>query len=176
MQNARLDESQPVIKTAGRNIYNLRCADDTLMAKSKKELKSLLMRLKEDSEKFGLKHNIKKKLRSKKKKTKIMASGPTISWQIEEEKVETTADFIFTDSKITADGDCSYKIKRRLFWKKAMINLDSTLKSRDITLPTKVRIVKAIVFPIVVCRCESWTIKKLSTEELMLSNCAGEKS
>ena len=105
-----------------------------------------------------------------------MASGPTISWQIEEEKVETMADFIFTDSKITADGDCSYKIKRRLFWKKAMINLDSTLKSRDITLPTKVHIVKAIVFPIVVCRCESWTIKKLSTEELMLSNCAGEES
>ena len=154
MGNARLDESQAGIKTAERNINNLRYADDTtLMAESEEELKSLLMRMKEESEKAGLKFNIQK--------TKIMAFGPNTSWQIDGEKVETVPDFIFLGSKITADGDCSHEIKRYLLLgRKAMTNLDSILKSRDITLPTKVCIVKAMVFPVVMYRCESWTIRK----------------
>uniref|UniRef100_A0A8B9WK69 RNA-directed DNA polymerase n=1 Tax=Bos mutus grunniens TaxID=30521 RepID=A0A8B9WK69_BOSMU len=151
MRNAGLDETQAGIKIAGRNINNLRYADDTtLMADSEEELKSLLMKVKEESEKVGLKLNIQK--------TKIMASGPIISWQIDG---ETVADFIFLGSKITADGDCSHEIKRcLLFGRKVITNLDSILKSRDITLPTKVRLVKAMVFPVVMYRCESWTIKK----------------
>ena len=154
MGNAGLDESQAGIKTAERNIYNLRYADDTiLMAESEEELKSLSMRVKEESEKPGLKFNILK--------TKIMVSGPNNSWQIDGEKVETVPDFIFLGSQITADGDCSHEIKRYLlFGRKAMTNLDSILKSRDITLPTKVRLVKAMVFPVVMYRYESWTIKK----------------
>ena len=154
MGNARLDESQAGIKTAERNINNLRYADDTtLMAESEEELKSLLMRMKEESEKAGLKFNIQK--------TKIMAFGPNTSWQIDGEKVETVPDFIFLGSKITADGDCSHEIKRYLLLgRKAMTNLDSILKCRDITLPTKVCIVKAMVFPVVMYKYESWTIKK----------------
>ena len=148
MRNAKLDETQ-----AGRNINNLRYADDTtLMAESEEELKSLLMNVKEKSEKAGLKLNIQK--------MKIMASGPITSWQIDEETMETVTDFIFLGSKITADGDCSHKIKRCLFLgRKTMTNLDSVLKSRDI-LPTKVRLVKAMIFPVVMYGCESWTIKK----------------
>ena len=139
---------------AGRNINNVRCADDTtLMAESEEELKSLLMKVKEDSEKVGLRLKIQK--------TEIMSSGPITSWEIEGETVETMSDFIFWGSKITADGDCSHEIKRRLLLgRKAMTNLDSMLKSRDITLPTKVRLVKAIIFPVVMYGCESWTIKK----------------
>ena len=153
MRNSGLDEAQTGIKTAGRNINNLRYADDTTLMAEKEELKSLLMKMKEESEKVGLKLNSHK--------TKIMASGPITSWQIDGETVETVADFIFLDSKITADGDCSHEIKRRLLLgRKAMTNLDSMLKSRDITLPTKVRLVKAMVFPVVMYRCESWTIKK----------------
>ena len=154
MRNAGLDEAQAGIKIAGRNISNLRYADDTtLMAESKEELKSLLMKVKEKSEKVGLKLNIQK--------TKIMASGPITSWQIDGETVETAADFIFLGSKITADGDCSHEIKRRvLLRRKVMTNTDSILKSRDITLPTKVHLVKAMVFPVVMYGCESWTIKK----------------
>ena len=153
-QTARLDEAHAGIKIAGRNINNLRYADDTtLMAESKEELKKLLMKAKEESEKFGLKLNIQK--------TKIMASGPITSWQIEGEKEETVTNFIFLGSKVTADGDCSHEIKRCLLLeRKAMTNIDSMLKSRDITLPTKVRLVKATVFPIVMYGCESWTIKK----------------
>ena len=141
-------------KIAGRNINNLRYADDTtLLAEIEEELKSLLMKVKEESENFGLKLNIQK--------TKIMASGPITSWEIDGETVETVADFIFLGSKITADGDCSHEIKRRLlFGKKDMTNLNSILKSRDITLPTKVCLVKAMVFPVVMYGCESWTIKK----------------
>ena len=148
------DEAQAGVKTAGRNINNLRYAGDTtLMAESEEELKSLLMKVKEDSEKAGLKLNIQK--------TKIMASSPITSWQINGETVETVADFIFWGSKITADDDCSHEIKRRfLLEKKAMTNLDSILKSRDITLLTKVHLVKAMVFPVVMYGCESWTIKK----------------
>ena len=151
MRNAGLEEAKPGIKIAGRNINNLRYADDTMfMAESKEELKSLLMKVKEESEKVGLKLNIQK--------TKIMASGPMTSWQIDG---KTVTDFIFLGSKITADGDCSHEIKRRLLLgRKAMINLDSIFKSRDITLPTKVRLVKAMVFPVVMYGCESWTIKK----------------
>ena len=151
MRNAGLDEAQAGIKIAGRNINNLRYADDTtLMAESEEELKSLLMKVKEESEKVGLKLNVQK--------TKIMASGPITSWQIDG---ETVADFIFGGSKITADGDCSHKIKRRLLLgRKAMTNLDSILKSRDITLSTNVHLVKAVVFPVVTYGCESWTIKK----------------
>ena len=154
MQNARLDEGQTGIKIAGRNINNLRNADDTtLMAKSEEELKSLVMKVKEESEKVGLKLNIQK--------TKIMASGPITSWQIDRETVETVADFIFLDCKITADGDCSHEIKRHLLLgRKVMTNLYSILKSRDITLPAKVRLVKAMVFPVVMFGCDSWTIKK----------------
>ena len=154
MQNARLDEAQAGIKIAGRNINNLRYADDTtLMAKSEEELKNLLMKVKEENEEVGLKLNIQK--------TKILASGPIPSWQIDGETMETVRDFIFLGSKITADGDCSHEMKRRLLLgKKAMTNLDSILKSRDITLPKKVHLVKAKVFPVVTYGCESWTIKK----------------
>ena len=154
MRNAGLKEAQAGIKIARRKINNLRYADDTtLMAESEEELKSFLMKVKEESEKFGLKLNIQK--------TKIMASGPITSWQIDGETVETVSDFIFWGSKITADGDCSHEIKRRLLLgRKVMTNLDSILKSRDITLPTKVRLVKAMVFPVVMYGCESWTVKK----------------
>ena len=154
MRNAGLEEAQAGIKIAGRNINNLRYTDDTtLMAENEEELKSLLMKVKVESEKVGLKLNIQK--------TKIMASSPIISWEIDGEIVETVADFIFLCSKITADGDCSHKIKRRsLLGRKVMTNLDSIFKSRDITLPTKVRVVKAMVFPVVMYGCEIWTIKK----------------
>ena len=152
MRNAGLDEAQAGI-IAGRNINNLRCADDTTLMAESEEVKSLLMKVKEESEKVGLKLNIQK--------TKIMASGPITSWQIDGETVERVTDFILGGSKITADGDCSHEIKRRLLLgRKVMTNLDSILKSRDITLPTKVRLVKAMVFPIVMYGCESWTIKK----------------
>ena len=151
MRDTGPDEAQAGIKIAGRNINNLRYADDTtLMAESEEELKSLLMKVKEESEKVGLKLNIQK--------TKIMASGPITSWQIDG---ETVSDFIFWGSKITADGDCSHEIKRSLLLgRKVMINLDSILKSRDITLPTKVHLVKAMVFPVVMYGCESWPVKK----------------
>ena len=160
MRNPGLDEAQAGIKIAGRNINNLRYADDTtLMAQSEKELKSLLMKVKEESEKVGLKLNIQK--------TKIMASGPITSWEIEGETVEAVADFIFGGSKITADGDCSHEIKRRLLLgRKVMINLDSILKSRDITLPTKVHLVKAMVFSVVMYGCESWTVKKAECQRI----------
>ena len=155
MWNDRLDEAQAGIKIAGRNINNIRYADDTtLRSESKEELKSLLMKVKEKSEKAGLKHNIQK--------TKIMASSPIASWQIDGETMETVRDLILGGSKITADGDCSHEIKRHLlFGRKAMINLDSILKSRDITLPTMVHLVKATAFPVVMYDCESWTIKKV---------------
>ena len=154
MRNAGLGEAQAKIKIAGRNINNLRYADDTtLMAESEEELKSLLIKVKVESEKVGLKLNIQK--------TKILAPGSIISWQIDGETVETVSDFIFLGSKITADGDCSHEIKRHLFLeRKATINLDSILKSRDITFPTKVCLVKAMVFPVVMYGCESWTVKK----------------
>ena len=154
MRNAGLVEAQAGIKIAGRNINNLRYADDTtLMAESKEELMSLLMKVKEESEKVGLKLNIQK--------TKIMAPGPITSWQIDGETVERVADFILGDSTITADGDGSHEIKRRLLLgKKVMTNLDSILKNRNITLPTKVHLVKAMVFPVVMYGCESWTRKK----------------
>ena len=154
MRSAELDEAQTGIKIARRNINNLRYANDTtLMAESEEELKSLLMKMKEESEKVGLKLNIQK--------TKIMASGPITSWQIDGETVERVADFIFWGSKISADGDCSHEIKRHLLLRrKAMTNLDSILKSRDITLPTKVCLVKAMIFPVVIYGCESWTVKK----------------
>ena len=154
MQNARLEEAQAGIKIAGRNINNLRYADDTtLMAESEEELKNLLMNVKEESERAGLKLNIQK--------MKIVASGLITSWQIDGETMETVTDFIFLGSEITADGDCSHEIKRCLFLgRKVMTNLDSLLKSRDITLPTKVHLVKAMVFPVVTYGCESWTVKK----------------
>ena len=154
MSNPGLEETQAGIKIARRNINNLRYADDTpLMAESEEEQKSLLMKVKEESEKSGLKLNIQK--------AKIMASGPITSWEIDGETVETVADFILLGSKITADGDCSHEIKRRLLLgRKVMTNLDSILKSRHITLPTKVRLVKAMVFPVVMYACESWTVKK----------------
>ena len=154
MQNAGLDESQAGIKIARKNINNLRYADDTtLMAENEEEPKSLLMKAKEENEKAGLKLSIHK--------TKIIASGPITSWQIAGENVEIVTDFIFYGSKITADGDCSHEIKRHLLLgRKAMTNIDSVLKSRDITLLTKVHIVKAMVFPVVMYGCESWTIKK----------------
>ena len=153
MRNVGLDEAQAGIKIARRNINNLRYADDTtLMAESKEELKSLLMKLKE-GEKVDLKLNIQK--------TKIMASGPITSWEIDGETVETVADFILGGSKITADGDCSHEIKRHLLLgRKVMTNLDSILKSRGITLPKKVCLVKAVVFPVVMYGCENWTTKK----------------
>ena len=154
MRNAGLDKAQARIKIARRNINNLRYADDTtLMAESKEELKSLLMEVKEESEKVGLKLNIQK--------TKIMASGPITSWQIDGGTVETVTDFIFGGSKITVGYACSHEIKRcLLLGRKDTTNLDSILKSRDITLPTKVHIIKAMVFPVVLYGCESWTIKK----------------
>ena len=153
MRNIGLDEAQAGIKIAGRNINNLRYADDTTLMAENKELKSLLMKVKEESEKVGLKVNIQK--------TKIMPSGPITLQQIDGERVETVADFIFLGSKITAHGDCSHEIKRRLLLgRKAITNLDNILKSRDITLLTKVHLVKAMVFPVVMYRCESWTIKK----------------
>ena len=154
MRNNGLDEAQAGIKIAGRNTNNLRYADNiTLMAESREELKSLMMKGKEDSEKTGL------KLRSQ--KTKVMASAPITSWQIDGESIETATDFIFLGSKITVDSDCSHEIKRHFpLGRKAMTNLDSILKSRDITLLTRVCLVKTMVFPVVMCRCESWTIKK----------------
>ena len=154
MRNAGLDEAQAGIKIAGRNINNLRYADDTtITAESKEELKSLFLKVKEESEKVGLKLNIQK--------TKIMTSGPITSWQIDGETMETMRDFILGGSKITADGDCSREIKRRLLLgRKAMTNPDSMLKSRDMTLPTKIHLVKAMVFAVVMYGCESWTIKK----------------
>ena len=154
MQNARLDEAQGGIKIARRNINNLRYTDDTtFIAESEEERKSLLMKMKEKTENVGLKLNIQK--------TKIMVSGPITSWEIDGETVETVSDFIFLGLEITADGDCSHEIKRRLLLgRKVMTNLDSRFKSRDITLPTKVRLVKAMVFPVIMYGCESWTITK----------------
>ena len=154
MRNTGLEEAQTGIKVVGRNINNLRYANDTiLMAESEEKLKSLLMKVKEESEKVGLKLNIQK--------TKIMASGPITSWEIDGEIVETVSDFISGGSKITADGDCSHEIKRHLLLgRKVITNLDSILKSRDITFPTKVCLVKAMVFPVVMYGYESWTIKK----------------
>ena len=151
MRNSGLEEAQAGIKIAGRNINNLRNADDTtLMAESEEELKSLLRKVKEESEKVSLKLNIQK--------TKIMASGPIMSWEIDGETVETVADFIFGGSKITTDGDCSQEIKRcLLLGRKVMTNLDSIFKSRDVTLPTKGCLIKAMVFPVVMYGCESWT-------------------
>ena len=153
MQNAGLDEAQAGIKIVGRNISNLRYADDTiLMAESEEEIKSLMMKVKVESEKVGLKLNIQK--------TKIMPSSIIASWQIDGETMETVSDFIFLGSKITADGDFSHEIKRLLLLgRRTLTNLDSILKSRDITLPTKVRLVKAVLFPVVMYGCESWTIK-----------------
>ena len=160
MQNAGLDESKAGIKTAPKNVNNLRYTDDPILtAQSEEELKSLLMRVKEESERAGLKLNIQK--------TKIMASGPTTSWQIDGETMETVTDFIFGGSKTTADSDYSHEIKRHLLLgRKAMINLDHTLKSRDNTLPTQVYTVKAMVFPVVMYRCESWTIKKAELQRI----------
>ena len=154
MRNAGLEEAQAGIKIAGRNINNLRYSDDTaLMAESEEELKSLLMKVKKESEKSALKLNIQK--------MKIIASDPITSWLIDGETMETVRDFIFFGSKITADGDCSHEIKRcLLLGRKTMTNLDSLLKSRDITLPAKVCLVKALVFPVIMYGCESWTIKK----------------
>ena len=161
MRNAGLEETKAGIKIAGRNINNIRYADDTtLMAESKEELKRLLMNeVKEESEKVGLKLNIQK--------TKIMASGPITSWEIDGERVETMSDFIFGGSKITADTDCSHEIKRRLLLgRKVMTNLDSILKSRNITLSTKVHLVKTVVFPAVMYGYESWTIKKVKCQRI----------
>ena len=160
MRNTGLEEAQAGIKIAGRNLNNLRYADDTtLMAESKEELKSLLIKVKEESEKVGLKLNIQK--------TKIMASGPITSWEIDGETVETVSDFIFLGSKITTDSDCIHEIKRcLLLGRKVMTNLDSILKSRDITLSTKVHLVKAMVFPVVMYGCESWTVKKAECQRI----------
>ena len=154
MRNAGLEEAHAGIKITGINNNNFRCADDsTLMAESEEELKLLLMKVKEESEKVGLKLNIQK--------TKIMASGPITSWEIDGETVETVADFILGGSKITVDGDCSHEIKRHLLLgRKFMTNLNSIFKSRDITLPTKVHVIKAMVFPVVMYGCECWTVKK----------------
>ena len=166
MRNTGLDEAQ-----AGRNINNLRYADDTiLMAESEEELKILLMKVKEENEKVDLKLNIQK--------TKIMASGPITSWEIDGETVETVSDFIFWGFKITADGDCSHEIKRHLvFGRKVMTNLDSIFKNRGITLPTKVRLVKAMVFPVVMYGCESWTVKKAECRGIDAFDCGvGEDS
>ena len=160
VRNTGLEEAQAGIKIARRNINNLRYADDTtLMAESEEEPKSLLMKVKEENEKVSLKLNIQK--------TKIMASGPITSWEIDGETVETVSDFIFGGSKITADGDCSREIKRRLLLgRKIMTNLDSIFKSRDIILPTKVRLVKAMVFPVVMYGCESWAVKKAECQRI----------
>ena len=171
MRNAGLDEAQVGIKIARRNINNLRYADDTtLMAESEEELKCLLMKVKEESEKVGLNLNIQK--------TKIMASGLITSWEIDGETVETVSDFIFLGSKTTAGGHCSHEIKRcLLLGKKVMTNLDSILKSRDITLPTKIHLVKAMVFPVVMYRCESWTVKKTEHQRIDAFECSfGEDS
>ena len=159
MRNGVLEEAQAAVKIARRNINNLRYADDTtLMAESEEELKSLLV--KEESEKIGLKLNIQK--------TKIMASGPITSWGIDGETMETVSDFIFWGSKITAGGDCSHEMKRLLLLgRKGMTNLESILKSRGITLPTKVRLVKAMVFPVVMYGCESWTVKKAECQKIV---------
>ena len=160
MRNTGLEEAQAGIKVAGRNINNLRYADDTTLMAESEELKSLLMKVKEESEKIGLKLNILQ--------TKIMASGHITSWQIDGETVERVADFIFLGSKITADGDCSHEIKRRLFLgRKVMTNLDSILKSRDITLSTKVHLVKAVVFPVVMYGFERKTIKKAECRSIV---------
>ena len=160
MWNAGLNEAQTGIKIARRNINNLRYADDTtLMAESKEELNSLLMKVKEETEQVGLKLNIQK--------TKIMASGPITSWQIDGETMEIVTDFMFWGSKVTSDGDCSHEIKRHLLLgRKAMTNLNSMLKSRDITLPTKVHLVKALVFPVIMYGCESWTIKNAEHQRI----------
>ena len=153
MRNAGLEETQAGIKIAGRNINNLRYADDTTLMAGSEELKSLLMKVREESEKVGLKLNIQK--------MKIMASGPITSWEIDGETVETVSDFILGGSKTTTDGDCSHEIKRcLLLGRKVMTNLESIFKSRDITLPTKVHLVKVMVFPVVMYGCESWTMKK----------------
>ena len=158
-RNAGLEEAQARIKIAGRNINNFRYADDTTLMAESEELKSLLMTVKEESEKFGLKLNIQK--------TKIMASGPITSWEIDAEIAEIVADFILGGSKITADGDCNYEIKRHLLLgRKVMTNLDSIFKSRDITLPTKVYLVKAMVFPVVMYGCDSWSIKKAKCQRI----------
>ena len=158
MRNTGLEETQAGIKIAGRNINSLRYADDTTLMAESEELKSLLMKVKEEGEKVGLKLHIQK--------TKIMASGPITSWQIDGEPVETVTDFILGGSKITADGDCSHETKRRLLLWKIMTNLDSILKSRDITLPTKVHLVKTMLFPVVMYGCESWTIKKAEHQRI----------
>ena len=160
MRNTGLDETQAGIMIAGRNINNFRYAEDTtLMAESEEELKSLLMKVKVESEKVDLKLNIQK--------TKIMASGPITSWEIDGETVETVSDFILGGSKITADGDCCHEIKRHLlFGRKVMTNLDSIFKSRDISLPRKVCLVKAMVFPVVMYGCESWTVKKAECRKI----------
>ena len=170
MRNSGLDKAQAGIKIAGRNINNLRYADDTTLMAESEELKSLLMKAKEKCEKVDLKLNIQK--------AKIMAPGPITSWQIDGETVETVADFILGGSKITADDDCSHEIKRCLLpGRKVMTSLDSIFKSRDITLPKKVHLVKAMVFAVVIYRCESWTIKKAECKEMMLLNCGvGEDS
>ena len=171
MRNAGLEETQDGIKIAGSNINNLRYADDTtLMAESEEEPKSLLMKVKEDSENVGLNLSIVK--------TKIMASGPITSWQIDRETMEIVRDFIFLGSKIIADGDCSHEIKRHLLLgRKAMTNLDSILKSRDITLPKNIRLVKAMVFPVVMYGCEIWTIKKAECRRIdAFELCVGEDS
>ena len=160
MRNAGLDEAQAGIKIARRNINNLRYADDTiLMAESEEELKSLLMKVKEESEKVGLNLNIHK--------TKIIGSGPITSWLIDREAMEIVTDFTFMGSKITADGDCSHEIKRcLLLGRKTMTTLDSILKSRDVTLPTKVSLIKAMIFPVVMYGCDSWTIKKAECQRI----------
>ena len=159
MRNAGLEEAQAGIKTARGNINNLRYADDTTLMAESEELKSVLMKVKEESEKVGLKLNIQK--------TKIMVSVPITSWEIDRETVKTVSDFILGGSKMTADGDCSHKIKRcLLFGRKVMNNLDSAFKSRDITFPTKVHLVKAMVFPVVMYGCESWTVKKAERQRI----------
>ena len=170
MRNAGLEEAQAGIKIAGRNINNLRYADDTTLTAESEELKSLLMKVKEESEKVGLKLNIQE--------TKIMASGPITKWQIDGDTVKTVTDFIFLGSKITADSDYSHKIKKTLTpWKESYDQVDSKLKSRDITLSTKFRLLKPMVFPVVMYGMESWTIKMLSTKELLFLNCGvGEDS
>ena len=152
MRNAGLEEAQAGFKIAGKNINNFRYVGDTMLIAESEELKSLLMKMKEESEKVGLKLNIQK--------TKIMASSLIISWEIDGEKVETVSDYVFLVSKITADGDCSHEIKTLAPWKKSYDQPRQHIKSRDITLPTKVHLVKAMVFPVVMCGCESWTIKK----------------
>ena len=159
MRNTGLEEAQAGIKTAVRNIHNLRYADDTTIMAESEELKSLLMKVKEESEKVGLKLNIQK--------TKIMASGPITSWETDGETVETVSDFILLGSKLTADGDCSHEIRTGLLLgRKAMTNLDSILKSRDITLPKNVCLIKAMIFPVVMYGCESWTIKKAEFQRI----------